>query len=241
MKTAKIDRNLKDLHVNDYLNRLRLRDWLEQERDRQGYNNRELAALVGHQTGWAYGLINGGGQWRVASLQKIIRALGYTLWFNVEASNIVIPPPDGPKLSEIYANHPDMDQREEAARRDLSDLGRRYREALGLQSATLGKRLNQEGESVRTFESGDKPYYLLVTAQRYFRALGGELKLMLEKKEESGQQRIFEAPEGRWPSTTDNIINVVEAADRTMIWNSEKPELVVSFPADAWRAWVRNG
>lgn len=233
----KINRNVDDLHPDDLLNRLRLRDWMEAERDRQGIGNRELAARMGRNTGWAYGIINGGGMWRAASMQRIVRALGYTLHFNVAASNIIIPPRDTPSLTDIYAGNSDPERREEAARMDLGDLGRRYREARKLSSSALGRLLNQEGESVRAFESGDKPYYLCVTAQRYFRALGGELRFSIE----AADGTFFLAPEGRWPSVDGSEVNIVEMEDRTLVWNTKAPETVVSFPRSSWKEWVSRG
>lgn len=236
MTKPKINRNIDDLHVDDYLNRQRLRDWFEEERDRQGLTNRELAARVDHNTGWAYGIITGGGMWRAASMQRMAHALGYTLHFNVVASNVVIAPREDVSTSEICAGL-GAPQREEAARMDLGDLGRRYREARKISSAQLGKLLSQEGESVRAFESGDKPYYLIVTAQRFFRALGGELRFTLE----AADGALFEAPEGRWPSRGSSEVNIVELPDRTLVWNTKNPETVVSFPRTAWKEWISNG
>ena len=244
MTKKTINRNMDDLHVDDQLNRLRLQDWMREEQERQGILDRELAARVGHHSSWAHGTISTS-TWRAATLQKMIRALGYRLTFNVK---IDVKPepiektpynPEGLSNAEKYANSPKIDNREEADRVDLCDLGRRLREASKLTPAMLGHRLRQESKSVTAFESGEKPYYLLVTAQRYFRALGGELKLVIVKQEDNGQQRVFEAPEGRWPSVMGDVVNVAELPDRTMIWNSNSPHIVVSFPAAAWKAWLK--
>jgi transcriptional regulator with XRE-family HTH domain len=238
MTATQINRNVDDLHPEDNLNRLRLRDWMLEEQKRQNLNDKEIAARVGHHSSWTHKVLSTT-TWRVATVQKMLRALGYTLTFNLKIDNIVVPPSATVPLTEIYANNPDVEQREEAARRDLCDYGRRYREALGLNHQQLGKRLRCEGATVLTWETGDQPFYLLVTAQRFFRALGGELKLVITKMEDNGTQRIFEAPEGRWPSTIDDLINIVQLPDRTLIWNSNKAETVVSFPADAWKAWLK--
>lgn len=234
---SKINRNLDDLHVDDYLNRMRLRDWFEEERDRQGIGNKELATRLNHNTGWAYGIITGGGMWRAASMQRMARALGYTLHFNVDTFGVTPALKDQPSLSDLYAGNPDPEKREEAARMDLGNLGQRLREAKKISSAVLGRMLNQEGESVRAFESGDKPYYLIVTAQRFFRALGGELKFALE----AADGTTFEAPVGRWPSNNGSEVNIVEMEDRTLVWNTKSPETVVSFPRSAWKEWISNG
>lgn len=241
-----IDRNINDLHIEDQLNRLRIQDWMIEEQKRQGILDRELAERVGHHSSWSSGIMKTSG-WRVATLQKMIRALGYELTFNVkiDVDPVPIAPspmnPEAITYAEKYANSPSVSNREEALRVDLCVLGERLRIASRLTPAMLGHRLNQEGKSVTAFESGEKPYYLLVTAQRYFRALGGELKLVIIKKEENGQQRIFEAPDGRWPSDVQNIVNVVEAKDRTMVWSSSNPDNVISFPAAAWKAWLKSG
>ena len=244
MTTGIINRNVTDLHIDDQLNRLRLRDWMKEEQQRQGLLDRELAARVGHHSSWAHGAMEST-SWRVATLQKMVRALGFTLTFNVKIDvkpePIAKTPfnPDGLSNVEKYASSTNPERHEEAARVDLCELGERLRVASNLTPAMLGHRLNQEGKSVTAFESGEKPYYLLVTAQRYFRALGGELKLVLVKQEASGQQRVFEAPEGRWPSVVGDVVNIVQLADRTMVWNSNSPHIVVSFPALAWKAWLK--
>lgn len=237
MTGARINRNIGDLDHEDLLNRLRLQDWLAAEQVRQGLSDKALAAKLGHQSSWTHG-VTGSSSWRVATLQRIVHALGYRLTFNVKADNVVIPPAKI-ILADAYVGNPKVERYEEAVRRDLCDLGRRYREALGLAPSVVGHRLNTEGKTVTAFESGEQPYYLLVTAQRFFRALGGELRLVIVKQEDNGQQRVFEAPVGRWPSSVHNIVNVLQLPNQTLIFNSNAPEIVVSFPADAWKAWLK--
>jgi hypothetical protein len=239
-----INRNISDLHTDDYLNRLRMQDWLREEQKRQGISDKELSSRVGHHSSWSHGVMESN-MWRVATLQKAVRALGYELKFNVK---IDVKPgpiektpynPKGLSNAEKYANSPNLSHREEADRVDLTDLGRRLREASNLTPAMLGHRLRCDGSTVTAWESGEKPFYLLVTAQRFFRALGGELKMVITKIEDNGTQRIFEAPEGRWPSATEDVVNIVQLPQHTMIWNSNAPETVVSFPAAAWKAWLK--
>ena len=237
MTATRINRNVSDLHPEDQLIRFRFQDWLVAEQERQNIADKELAAKVGHHSSWAHGVMSST-SWRVATMQRMAYALGYQLAFNVKADNVVIPPAEI-KLADAYAGNPKVERHEEAIRRDLCDLGRRYREAMNMTPAMLGHRLRAEGKTVTSFETGDKPYYLLVTAQRFFRALGGELRLVLVKQEPNGQQRVFEAPEGRWPSATQDVVNIVQLPQHTMIWNSNAPETVVSFPAAAWKAWLK--
>lgn len=233
MVVSKINRNLDDLHPDDRLNRLRLRDWMQEEMRVQGVGNRELAARVRKAAGWSYGITTGL-NWRAASLQELVRALGYTLHLEPRVAHVIVPPRTSVALSEVYAGHRDPSQRDEAARRDLGDYARRLREVQNLTSAMLAKRLNSGGDVVRIFEEGDRPYFLLVTAQRHFRALGAELSLVLE-----GEDGVrFEPPVGRWDGAGVCEVNIIELEDRTLVWNSRQPETVVSFPADVWKLWL---
>lgn len=234
--TKKIDRNTSDLHVNDKLIRLRMHDWLVAERDRQGLGNRELSQRVGHHTSWAHCFLKST-MWRTATLQKIVRGLGYTLTFEVDTfGQLVIPPPNGPQLRDVYASHPDMEQREEAARVDLGDIGRRYRVGLGWTQGKLARLLNQETKTVEAFESGATPQFLLVTAQRFFRALGGELKLVLVPADGDP----FEPPSEFWDATAMAEVQVAEFDGRVLVWNANAPHVTTSFPVDAWRGWLRR-
>lgn len=222
MKT--INRNDNDLHPEDYLNRLRLRDWLKAEMQRQGVGTRELAARVGHNSSWAHGVMQTV-KWRGYNIQKMVRALGYRLIFEVDID--VEPAPTFlPSFSAMYANHPDLTQLDEAVRLDLGVLAGRLREALKLTPAAVGRRLRCEGGTVRAFEGGDRPQWLLVTAQRHIRALGGTLRLLIL---DPGTGEVFEAPKDTWPSTGTTDVNVVQSGDRVLVWNAKTPETVASF------------
>lgn len=234
VKTVKINRNMDDLHLTDRLNRLRLRDWMRAQRDLQGLNDKQLADRVGHNSNWAHDVLSED-TWRVVTLQKMVRALGHRLVFNVDIDIIPVPL-EVPTMASVYGDNPSMDRREEADRIDLCGLGGRLREARGLEPALLGRSLGQNGNQVRTFESGDKPGYLLLTAQRYFRALGGELKMVLV-----GPDGVpFEVPEGRWPEASDMTVRVTEGDGRVLLWNTHTPGSVVSFPEAAWRMFLET-
>lgn len=237
---SKIDRNLGDLHLNDRLNRLRLRDWMREEQKRQGVHDKALSERVGHNSSWSLGILRSD-TWRAATLQKIVRALGYRLTFNVDI-DIVPVPATSPSMMSVYANHANPERREEADRIDLCTLGARLREARGMDATEVGRIVNQTGSQVRSFESGDKPYYMLVTAQRYFRAIGGELKLVLAAQlgSDGGYDVPFEAPEGRWPDTADTTVRVAEGDGRVLMWNAHTPGNVVSFPETAFRMWLEQ-
>lgn len=234
LPVSKIDRNLGDLHLDDRLNRLRLLDWMRDEQKRQGVHDKALSARVGHNSSWSLGVLRSD-TWRAATLQKVVRALGYRLTFNVDI-DIVPVPATTPSMMSVYENHPNPERREEAARIDLCTLGARLREARGMDLMDVGHIVNQTGNQVRTFESGDKPYYMLVTAQRYFRALGGELRMVL-----IGDDGVpFEAPVGRWPDVADTTVRVAEGDGRVLLWNAGSPGIVVSFTETAWRMWLEQ-
>lgn len=231
---TKINRNTEDLHVNDRLNRMRLLDWMVAERDRQGINDRILAGRVGHNSTWAHGILTSD-QWRVATLQKMVRALGYRLTFNV-AIDVAPALSTTPTMADIYASSPLVERREEADRVDLCTLGGRLREALGWPPHALGNLIGQEGKQVITFESGDKSLYLLVSAQRYFRALGGELRMVIVP--ETGDP--FEAPVGRWVPVEDTAVRVSEVDGRVFVWNAGTAGIVASFSAAEWLMWMET-
>lgn len=234
MTMSKVDRNLGDLHLDDRLARLRMKDWLREERDRQGLHDKALSERAGHNSSWSLGLLKSD-MWRAATLQKIVRALGYRLTFNVDI-DIVPVPSEVPSMMSVYENHPNLERREEASRIDLCTLGARLREARGMDVTAVGRIVGQTGSQVRTFESGDKPFYMLVTAQRYFRAIGGELKLVL-----AGADGVpFEAPVGRWPDSADATVRLAEGDGRVLVWNAHAPGNVVSFPETAWRMWLEQ-
>lgn len=232
--TVKIDRNMTDLHPDDRLNRRRLQDWMREERDRQGLTDKTVSERVGHNSNWCHDVLKSD-TWRVSTLQKMMRALGFRLMFNVDI-DIVPVPSEAPSMMSVYENHPNPERREEALRIDLGSLAGRLREARGVEPAFLGRALGQNGSQVRTFEAGDKPGFLLLTAQRHFRALGGELKLLLV-----GEDGVpFEAPEGRWPKGSEMTVRVAEGEGRVLLWNANVPGNVVSFPEAAWRMWLET-
>lgn len=231
---VKINRNVDDLHTDDRLNRLRVRDWMVAERDRQGINDRILAGRVGHNSTWARGVLTTD-TWRVATLQKIMRALGYKVTFNVDI-DIVPALSTEPTMAEVYASSANVERQEEAMRVDLCTLGARLRTARGWSAGAVGSLIGQDAGQVATFESGDKPFYLLVSAQRYFRALGGELKIVVVPP--TGDP--FEAPVGRWLPSEQTTVRVVEADGRVFVWNSGTAGMVSSFDAAEWRVWLET-
>lgn len=237
MTAMQITRNMDDLHLADKMNREWLRTWMAAEQKRQALPDKMISERVGHQGSWASGLTSGT-MWRASSVQKFIRGVGRELVFKVDIGWEPQPLPEGTvTLSEVYQNHPDMEQREEAARRDLCQLGARLREAAGLTTIELGKKLNIDPSSVRAFESGDKPFYLLVTAQRYFRGLGGELNFVI--KDPTGQAISYVSPGDKAVAAALKEVNVSTTGGRVMIWNKENPSVAVSFSAEGWKTWLK--
>jgi hypothetical protein len=236
-----VNRNKDDLHVEDKLNRLRLRRFLQQRQANLSLSDRDLSHAAGHGKDWASNIWRRD-SWRCATMQHIARLLGYELTFNV-AIEADVAPPAGATNYEIYQNNPDLSKRDEATRIDLALLGARCREAIGITPYQLGRRLNMDGSKVVTWESGDTPYYMLVTAQRYFRALGGTLIFVLVA--EDGTTVTPPATDAdnlitaHWqPAVSLEQVNIVESDDRTLVWNSAQPSNVVSFTAQAWKLWL---
>lgn len=245
MKATAINTNLDDLHPDDRAARVWISNNLLAARVRQGLLNRDVAARVGRTDGWAhkfFATLN----WRLETAQTMARALGYRLTFTVVW-------PDGQLTAHVaarseaweaawsrFTRSPNPERREEAERVDLCDFARRVREAQGLGATALGHRLNMSGFSVKAWESGERPGYLLVTAQRFFRALGGQLVPVLGSDEIPDGLIVgpmtFASPD---PATGGRVM-IVENSDRTLVWNTDEPATVVSFPAATWNAWIQE-
>lgn len=241
MKRVVVNKNREDIHVDDKINRVRLIRYLRDTQDELGISDRDLSARVGHGPNWSASLYRQN-SWRMATLQELVRAFGLTL--HLEVNSKVPPiPAEGPTFSELYAANPNPARREEAARIDLMVLFGRLRKALDLSAAEVGRRMGVEGGKVTEWETGETPYFLVVTAQRYFRALGAELTFVLE--DENGKR--FAAP----PTMTDTIVaasweaercaetvKVVRSDTLVKVWNSRNPRHVATFPVEVWDAWV---
>lgn len=244
MKATTINTNLTDLHPDDQAARVWLRDFLVARRDEEGLLNREIAARVGHSDGWAYNIL-ATTSWKLETIQLLARALGYRLGFTTEWIGAELTLQGVTAREEMwetaysrYIRSPNPARRDEAERIDLCDWGRRCREAQGLSPTLLGYRLGMEGKSVRAWENGERPGYMLVTAQRYFRALGGQLVPTLAFIEADGEEpklATFVPPKPRAAGTS---VRIQEFEDRTVVWNADAPQTVVSFPAEEWRQWI---
>lgn len=242
MKATSINTNQDDLHPDDQAARVWLRDFLVSQRDERRLLNKDIAARVGHSDGWAY-TIFATTTWKLETIQLMARAMGYRLGFVTEWEGAQVTPQGIPVRAEAweqaysrYIKSPNPQRRDEAERVDLCDFGRRVREAQGLTANQLGYRLNMAGARVRDWETGERPGYMLVTAQRYFRALGGALLPQLHDPAGIGGPPLCFIPPKRKPVT--GIVRIQEFDDRTLVWNTEEPATVVSFPADEWRAWI---
>lgn len=239
-----VNRNRDDIDVSDRINRIRLRRLLQQVQDVKGYSDDQLSTLAGYKEKWLSSLW-ARKSWRLATVQHVARTLGYRLVFNVaiDLSDVGLTVEDL-AVEDLQSLYTDPAKQDEAARIELTALGARIREAVGLTPPQLGKRLNMEGHKISIFESGEKPYYLLVTAQRYFRALGGELQFSLVDDEgnvlrptadEDSEAIVAKT----WKGTGEQVrVNIF--AGHVFLWNSLTPSNVVSFPVPVWRQFVKQ-
>lgn len=233
-----VNRNRDDIDVRDRINRIRLRRLLQHVQDMKGYSDEEVSTMAGYGEKWLSSLW-ARKSWRLASVQHVARTLGYRLGFHVDIELPVGADLTVDDIQSLYVEPADIDS---AARIELSALGARVREALGVTPVELGKRLHMEGNKIVTWESGEKPYYLLVTAQRYFRALGGELQFHLVDND--GNKLHPEADEesetiinNTWKGTGEEV-RLNAFAGHVFLWNSITPSNVVSFPVHVWQRFV---
>lgn len=231
MQRSPMSMNLIDLHPDDLAARTWLRDHLLAERDRRGIVNRQIAAAVGHKDGWAYNIF-ATVSWKLETIQMMCRAMGYEL--RLELCGMTIAGTREPEWEAAYNRYMASDnplRREEATRVDLGDMVRRVREASGLSRIDLGKLLNQEAKSVRDFEHGERPGYMLVSLQRYFRAMNMKLRPVLYTDDKLDFAARFE-----WPGVADELERAMvhETGGRILVWNTANPAAVVSFSAAAF-------
>lgn len=230
-----IDRNLHDLHPNDTAARLVFREWTLSERRAQGITAKELAARVGHTGTWVRSFYRGT-NWTIPMVQKITRALGYEIRFEVHIGGL--PVAFDWSLSTGYYAKAKAKRRDEATLLDLCTLGEQLRETRCLSTVTVARTLRTGTDMVEKLERGDVPNVMLIKMQRYFRALGAELIINIHRPgEDEPIDTKIQAP----ASATGTVVNIVEAADRTLVWHSNYPNTVISFPADEWKAWLLEG
>lgn len=177
-----IHTNHDDLHVADSNHREQLRITLRKLAKAKGGNLVAFSKAAGHQHGWASHALNRT-TWRMASLQEVIRACGLTPHFKI---NYVgqLPEPSEATLStrETYEGSPKLAtpaNLDALSRLELIDVGRQLREQLGLEPHEVARRLTMAASKLIEWETSERDYYMMVTVQRYFRALGTPLEVQL--------------------------------------------------------------
>jgi len=238
-KTFKM--HTEDLHPDDTTNRLILRDWFIAEQKAQGLSDGQLGARVGYGDGWVRGFRKGT-HWTMVSLQKLVRALGYELRTTPEIAGMTLAPSALNWHMSVMLASSSAERREQALRFDLGAVGAQLRELMLLSQATVARALKTEIRIVRQFEEGDVDGFLLVRAQRYFRTIGCPLTFSIHKPDQAPEHAAVEMkhPKPALNATTGGkpIVNVVETADRTLVWHADDPQRVINFPTAAWLEWL---
>lgn len=163
-----------DLHPDDAAARNNLRQTLVNYREQQGITQRTLAARLNVSPS-AVNKMEQHSMWRLLNLQRWVTALDLELL--LIPIGLPIPPDDVQALAAIRPTSPHL--RHEFARAAiLADLvAARY--ALGLTQDDIGQRLGRKGRAVAEVERQHWDV-MVVTLQRYCRALGGHLQFDLE-------------------------------------------------------------
>lgn len=167
--------NNEDLHPEDTLIRVALREVMLGIFSASDLPERVISERAGHGSGWARSALTKE-SWKLATMMALARSLSYTMTFNVVPPRGVTPEPEDAAFAatmDMFARKPH--RADEAARLRLRDLGRRIRVASGLSVTDMGRLLNMKAPRVSDWEDGDADDCLLLTAQRYFRGLGGKL------------------------------------------------------------------
>lgn len=160
-----------DLHPDDLAARDRLAVQLRALRVDAGLTQKQLGERLG-VTKDNVSMAELAREWRVASVQQRARALGYRLTLTIEGLTV---PDDGDLLAAVYAAQRPTDPA--AADRLLlrtvvNDLARIRRHRMAAEF--MGRLMRRSESSVFLFER-QPDGVLLVTAQRFTRALGGVL------------------------------------------------------------------
>lgn len=160
-------RLLTDLDPRDRDMRLALRDSLVARRLAKGLSQDRLAARLGIDQA-AVSLVETGESWRLVTVQRWCRALGWNLSLRPNWAG-----GEDPAVDAFRPVDPDRaDAWDQAA---LADALRVARIAVGMTQAQVGQRLGTGDQAVRHIEKVGNGGLLFMTPQRYCRALGGYL------------------------------------------------------------------
>ncbi len=160
-----------DLHPDDHTARAALRDRLRHEREQRGFTVDEFAAATATSRGVVYN--------RESAKMASYRLDSLTIWANQLGQSFTIVATDVPG----YHDNPiaaaleccGADAFQHAAEIDRLIAARTAR----LTSGRMASRLGTTQSAVSTVENRDTVTALLITWQRYARALGGRLALVL--------------------------------------------------------------
>lgn len=171
--------NMADMDVADSAIRLGLGEAMERLRAEGGITRAALSIACGHRNNWFNGLYRTS-NWRLGTLQKVFRILGYRLRWVVRGAVVPVPADEPDAAFQDLMMAMGIDFLEEAERVELQDLLRRYREGAGVSRSEFSARVMTAPSNLKSWEEGEEPQFLVLTAQRFFRALGCELRFLLE-------------------------------------------------------------
>lgn len=250
MRRTVFDINTEDAHVDDLIQRVRIKSFFRAEQKRRLDYDGDVGARVGRGRNW-YGSALRNEQWLMGTIQLMARAFDFELgveplmspseWLKIDKSSLW-------QLSAIYAGNPKFEERDEALRRDLCDLAGKIREAQGIPASVFAKRVNTDASKLVDWEEGNRPHYTMTTVQRHFRILGAPLRFNLKNAFSiDGKVVAVEFPECReeLPLATAwlmrNSVTLLEQDQEIIISNGLRPEETVRFPLTVWQKWVRDG
>lgn len=227
-----------DLHPDDGDARVELRRFLRTAAGRQGYTEATLSIAAGRRPGWAKS-VWATSSWRLATIQHLSSVLGYQMGFHAAGrygEGMELEPIRFQVLRKAYAKG--SADAHTVQRMWLADYGRRLREARDVSPHVLAARLSMTPARLLDWEECDKDDYMLLTAQRYFRALGNPLRLMLSH--EDGSATHIRTPYDPTLATDGSAgaVNIREKADGTYVWHRDDPEHVIRFTPGEWRQWL---
>ncbi|MCZ7434790.1 helix-turn-helix transcriptional regulator [Micromonospora sp. WMMC241] len=163
-----------DLHPDDHTARINLRNMLVERRVDLGYSQAALAQHIGASQGWVAN-IETGTNWHIAVLQRLARGINARIVLYPDG----VPggPYDNPAAGLFRPTDPtDADRWDQ--QNLLADLAT-AREATGLTRRQVGERLGCSGSAVGNYER-TRTGLVLISPQRYCRAIGGRLAVELE-------------------------------------------------------------
>lgn len=235
-----------DLSVDDLVLRHRMAAFFRAEFDRRKEREEDVSRRVGRGQNWFFSTLKND-QWRVSTVQRVARAFGHELLFEVVFPARIkdrFPVESLWPESRAFAHHSDPHFRDDIRISDLLRLGARVREALGLSTAQLAQRLSVAGSKLTAWERADQTQVLLPLVQRYFRAMDAPLVIGLDVPAIDGEddEPIFmpfpvtrtERPvAAAWLKRNELIVEDDGSGD-ILLWNALRPNERVRVPRSVW-------